>query len=83
VARLLFFGKLCDLAEDREREFALPADVDTLARLIDAIARKDELLGAALNEKSVRIAVNETIVTRDTPISDADEIAFLPPASGG
>jgi molybdopterin converting factor subunit 1 len=83
MARLLFFGKLGDLAGKRARDFALPAGLDSLHRLIDALSREDETLGAALKEKHVRFAVNEKIVRRDAPIRDEDEIAFLPPVSGG
>ncbi len=83
MARLLFFGKLGDIAGARTREYVLPAGVDVIDALIDAIAREDETLGAALSEKSVRFAVNETIAARDAPIHNEDEIAFLPPVSGG
>lgn len=37
----------------------------------------------ALNEYTFQIAVNQEIITENTDISSADEIAFLPPFSGG
>lgn len=83
MARLLFFGKLGDLMGARTLDFDLPADVKTVSDLIEHLAQRDELLGATLREKSVRFAVNERVVARDANISDGDEIAFLPPASGG
>ncbi len=58
-------------------------DVATLSILIEAIAAEDEALGAALKDKSVRYAVNEALVAGDTAVTDCDEIAFLPPVSGG
>ena len=32
---------------------------------------------------SVRIAINQEFATVDTPLSSGDELAFLPPISGG
>lgn len=83
MARLLFFGKLADSAASREADWPLGSDTRTVAELIEAIAEKDAALGEALSAPSVRCAVNEAIVERDAPIADGDEIAFLPPVSGG
>ncbi len=83
MARLMFFGKLADLAAGRERDWPLDGEARTVAGLIDAIAAADAALGAALSAPSVRCAVNEAMVGRDAPIADGDEIAFLPPVSGG
>ena len=81
MARLLFFGKLADVAGERLREVSVQGG--TIDSLVSSLAADDAVLGAALNEKSVRYVVNEAIVGRDTVISDDDEIAFLPPVSGG
>ncbi len=48
-----------------------------------AIGADEALLADALNEKSVRFIVNEMVAARDASIGDEDEIAFLPPVSGG
>ncbi|NDG74420.1 MAG: MoaD/ThiS family protein [Synechococcaceae bacterium WB8_1B_136] len=32
---------------------------------------------------SVRVAINHEFTTADTPLHDGDELAFLPPISGG
>lgn len=37
----------------------------------------------ALNDYTFQIAINQEVVTEDTTISPGDEIAFLPPFSGG
>lgn len=83
MARLLFFGKLADTAAGREKDWLLDAETMTVATLIKAIGEKDARLGEVLSAPSVRYAVNEAIVDRDAPIADGDEIAFLPPVSGG
>jgi len=83
MARLLFFGKLGDLAGGRLRDQALPEGVSTVAQLISALGKDDPALGEALLAPSIRFAVNENMAAGDAAIRDSDEIAFLPPVSGG
>jgi molybdopterin synthase sulfur carrier subunit len=40
-------------------------------------------LVAALREPQVLVSVNKIIVKWDHPLCDGDEIAFLPPVTGG
>ncbi|MEQ8936511.1 MAG: MoaD/ThiS family protein [Amphiplicatus sp.] len=82
MARLLFFGALGD-AMGRERTLALPQDVATGAGLIDHLCASDSVFADAYRRTKVRLAVNESIVDPQAPIDDDDEIAFLPPFSGG
>lgn len=83
MARLLFFGKLADLAGTTMREERLPDGASKIADLINVIGAKDETLAAVLREQTVRFVVNEKMVSGDISISNEDEIAFLPPVSGG
>lgn len=55
-----------------------------MAQLQDWLARSEPALAAALAGARTQIAINQVIV-RDPghPIGDGDEIAFLPPMSGG
>ena len=36
-----------------------------------------------LTTKNLRFAVNQDMARADTPVHDGDEVAFLPPVSGG
>ncbi|WP_375206173.1 MoaD/ThiS family protein [Hyphococcus sp.] len=83
MARLLFFGKLADAAGARMREIPLDDATQTVGDLVAALSDKEAALGDALEEKSVRVIVNEKMAARDAAITDGDEIAFLPPVSGG
>ncbi len=83
MARLLFFGKLGDLAGGRLRDQVLPEGVTTVGQLIYALGMEDPTLGEALLAPSIRFVVNENMAAGDAAISDVDEIAFLPPVSGG
>jgi len=61
---------------------ALPANIaDTSA--LRSWLDNDRQLGGILLEKTVRVAINDTIVSEPWPIADSDEIAFLPPVGGG
>ncbi len=82
MARLLFFGKLGDIAGGRARDFPLGA-ANTVSALKAAIAKGDPVLGDALAAASVRCIVNEEMTHGDAAITDDDEIAFMPPVSGG
>jgi len=82
MARLLFFGKLGDIAGGRERDVPLQG-VNSVSALIEKIEAGDAVLGEALRSPSVRCIVNEDMISGDAKITDADEIAFIPPVSGG
>jgi len=79
--RVLLFGRLGDLAGWRQRSFD-PAPV-SLAALKALLAGEDGALGAALRGPGVQAAVDKTIVRGEVALAGADEVAFLPPMSGG
>lgn len=73
--KVLFLGRLQDAAWAGERTVKYAANV---AALIDSFEPE---LAAALRSDKVRVAVNGTIGA--TSLADGDEVAFLPPVSGG
>jgi molybdopterin synthase sulfur carrier subunit len=78
VARLVFLGRLEDIAGGAEREVSGGALADVLAAL-------DPDLAAALGADRIRIALNGTLVAdrAGLVLGKDDELAFLPPVSGG
>ena len=81
---LCFFGSLREMAGGGERVVEIPQHVETIASLIDWIAGDDDALKAALLAPSVRVAVDQVIMLdRMTSLRRAEEIAFMPPFSGG
>ncbi|WP_373487352.1 MoaD/ThiS family protein [Blastomonas sp.] len=82
MATLLFFGRLGDLAGGVERALGLSTAL-SVADVIGIIEQSDRLLASALAEERVRYAINGTIVDGEALIEDEDELAFLPPVSGG
>ncbi|GGB92318.1 hypothetical protein GCM10011494_08350 [Novosphingobium endophyticum] len=76
---LIFLGRLEDVAGAGQRAAALQPSVDAV---IDSLEPE---LAQALRAPNVKLAVNG-ILLRDTDapvLRDGDEIAFLPPVSGG
>jgi molybdopterin synthase sulfur carrier subunit len=81
VSRVLLFGRLADVAGWRERKID-PAPA-TLAALKRGLSADNPALGEALLGPGVQAAVDKALVRGDVPLSDASEVAFLPPMSGG
>ena len=79
AVKLVFLGKLADLTGAAEREVAAPLD---WSGLLDALQGE---LGGWLASDKVKLAVNGTILAdkMDLQASDGDEVALLPPVSGG
>ena len=71
----MFLGKLADVAGASEREVAGPLDWAAL------VAQ----LGEGLTGDKVKVALNGTVLADKTSLqaADGDEIALLPPVSGG
>ena len=77
--RVLFFGVLRDRfgAEERLQQFPGSSVADIL-RYYRVIAPE---LGSLWD--SLAVAVNQQYATGTTPLADDDEVALLPPVSGG
>ena len=78
--RVLFFASLADLMGERRRSLDLPAGA-TIADALHHLTQDVPELAARAPHAS--FAVNEAFVTVDTPLSDGDELALIPPVSGG
>ena len=79
--RVVLLGRLRDTAGWRER--AIAAAPATLSALRELLSREDAALGEALAGKGVQAAVNKILTRDDVALAAGDEIAFLPPMSGG
>jgi molybdopterin converting factor small subunit len=78
VATLRLFASAREAARtDRDT-----IDGETIGAVLDAACVRYGEAFAAILEKS-RVWRNGEPVTRDDPVSDADEVAVLPPVSGG
>jgi molybdopterin converting factor subunit 1 len=78
--KVLFFGVLKDLVGKTEDSLDLPAGT-TLGGLFARYSERYETLDA--RRPSILFARNQEFAPADTVLSDNDEVAFLPPVSGG
>ena len=77
---VLFFGAARDAAGTDEISLAaaVPASVRTVKETVFSRYK-----AVARFAKSLMIAVNQEYATDETPLKNQDEVAFLPPVSGG
>jgi molybdopterin converting factor subunit 1 len=78
--RVLFFGILRDVAGRSSEELELP----THAAVRDVLMHYEKSL-STLNGKlcSIAVSVNQEYANSDTKLNPGDELALLPPVSGG
>jgi len=82
TVRLVFLGKCGEMAP--MAEIALPNGVRSLNDRKAWVARQEPQLGAAMEATRTRLIVNQCVAhDLSAPVADGDEIAFLPPMSGG
>ena len=74
------FARLRDLAGSGElvRDVPAPATVSTVWQTL-----VDELPALQEYERTMSVAVNADYSKMSAPVADGDEVAFLPPVSGG
>ena len=78
--RVLFFASL---REDVGCAELTVRAADTNALLTALAEQLPESALQALTQDNVRIAVNQQIIEGNTPLAAGDEVAFLPPVTGG
>ncbi len=78
--RVLFFGMLKDAAGTAEDRLELPDGASVEAALDAACARWTEL---SRHRRSTVVAVNQKYALKTDVLKEGDEVAFLPPVSGG
>ncbi len=78
--KVLFFGSLKDIAGMSGEELEL-AEGATLGSVFDRYAAKFPEFGR--QKRSIMLARNQEFGSPATPLTGGDEVAFLPPVSGG
>lgn len=80
-ATFLFLGRLEDVAHAPELHVALEGP-----QVLEVVVRRlDPALANAVSDSAVRVAINGALVSQpwETLVGPGDEVAFLPPVSGG
>lgn len=82
MTKIVFLGWLKDKAGTAERIVDLPA-MSTPEELIAFVAGDNQALAEELAEPSIRMIINKSILADKVLPDKIDEVAFMPPLSGG
>lgn len=81
MIKVLFFAQVRELVGCDSLEVeANHADIEQLRA---TLAKRGDRWELALESGKLLAALNQTLVSFDTCLSDGDEVAFFPPVTGG
>lgn len=82
MIKVLLFASLAEQAGCDEMTVSEP--IHSVRALIDTLAYINPRVHQAIcSRRTFLVAVNQQLVKPDATISDGDEIAFMPPVTGG
>ena len=61
----------------------LTGDYETAEAICEELSKKEGKWDLALEKGKLLVAINQTISSLDSAVSDGDEVAFFPPVTGG
>ena len=77
------FGMTKSLAGNQSTLSLAMANGQSVKSMIELVTRRYPTIGDLIQKKKILISVNQEIAHEETKIRDGDEIALLPPFSGG
>ncbi|GLR75303.1 molybdopterin synthase sulfur carrier subunit [Aliivibrio sifiae] len=78
---VLFFAQTKELVGIDKLE--LTGDYATAEAIREELSKKEGKWDLALEKGKLLVAINQTISSLDSAVSDGDEVAFFPPVTGG
>ena len=80
--KILFFGRLAEAA-GAEAEVDVPAEGCTVAELRRRLGEAIPEVAHELAKPSVRACIDRTLALESAHVGPGQEVAFIPPLSGG
>ena len=77
-----FLASLKAIAEKEEEQIEVQSSI-SMDQLSDIISKTSPEMADIIRDNKIMISVNQEMADADTVIHDGDEVAFLPPFSGG
>ncbi len=77
---VLFFASLAEDLGHSRLQITAQTTHDMMAQLADKLG---PTAVAKLQQDNIRVAVNHTLIEGEQVLNDGDEVAFLPPITGG
>ncbi len=81
--RIGFFARYREALATAGGAIDVPAAIDNLSSLLQYLERAYPHWREVLTDTDKLIAVNQVLVDDDHPIKPGDEVAFMPPVTGG
>jgi len=84
MIKVLFFARLADLARVRDASFDCPGEGIRLDDLVKRMVVRYPALQTSLAQpRLLFLAINQEQAELDAQVKDGDEVAIMPPFSGG
>ena len=77
-----YFASLKAIAEKEEEQIEVQSSI-SMDQLSDIISKTSPKMADIIRDNKIMISVNQEMADADTVIHNGDEVAFLPPFSGG
>lgn len=82
--RLVYLARLREAFGRADEDMALRAPAPTVATVLDVLRERGGVWAAELAPgRAVRVALNHTVAGSAAPLRNGDEMALLPPVTGG
>ncbi len=75
--KILFFGKLAELSNKTQMDFTISKNN------LNDVLKEIYIIFPFLENENFSIAVNKKLISSEYTFNENDEIAFMPPFSGG
>ncbi len=82
MVRLKFFAMLKGIVGREDVEMEIPQKI-SVRELKNRLIKEYPALKEVLDSRSVLVSVNQEFGNSEAEVKDGDEVAFLPPFSGG
>lgn len=82
MVKIRFFAMLKNKVGQEEVKLDVPENI-SLEKFKQILKKEFPAITEFLDKKSIMISVNQEFATNNTMIKDGDEVALLPPFSGG
>jgi len=84
MIKVLLFARLADLAKVRDTRFDCPEEGVRLDDLVkQVVARYPDLQTSLARPELLFLAINQEQAGLDAQVKEGDEVAIMPPFSGG
>ena len=84
MLKILYFAHLREQLGRECDDLLLPDGVANVAELIEFLKNTDPVVNDIFESTpKILVAINQVVVSRDSKVTQNDEIAFFPPMTGG